>query len=118
MLPCCRFSPPLSLSHGHRLFQEQQLRQEVLQSARGKNTDHGHASKDRLGIAPRIPGSDFLFVHPALSADPVVREAFFESLSNPENRAREPWMLSALGYSHHPTRTRHSQRLSWEWTPS
>ncbi|MCH7855671.1 MAG: hypothetical protein IIB37_02875 [Gemmatimonadetes bacterium] len=53
----------------------------------------------------------FLFVRPALSADPAVREAFFESLSDPENRAREPWVLSALGYLHHPTRTRHSRRF-------
>ena len=40
-----------------------------------------------------------------------MREAFFESLSDPENRAREPWVLTALGYLHHPTRTRHSQRF-------
>ena len=53
----------------------------------------------------------FLFVRPALSEDPAVREAFFESLRDPENRAREPWVLTALGYLHHPTRTRHSQRF-------
>jgi len=53
----------------------------------------------------------FSFVRPALSADPAVREAFFESLSDPENRAREPWVLTALGYLHHPTRTRHSRRF-------
>ncbi|MBV25767.1 MAG: hypothetical protein CME12_06580 [Gemmatimonadetes bacterium] len=53
----------------------------------------------------------FLFVRPALSADPAVREAFFEGLSDPENRAREPWVLAALGYLHHPTRTSHSQRF-------
>jgi aminopeptidase N len=53
----------------------------------------------------------FLFVRPALSADPAVREAFFESLRDPEHRAREPWVISALGYLHHPTRTRHSRRF-------
>ncbi|MED5199029.1 MAG: M1 family aminopeptidase [Gemmatimonadota bacterium] len=53
----------------------------------------------------------FLFVRPALSADPAVREAFFGGLSDPENRAREPWVLAALGYLHHPTRTSHSQRF-------
>ena len=53
----------------------------------------------------------FSFVRPALSADPTVREAFFESLRDPENRAREPWVLAALGYLHHPMRTRHSQRF-------
>ena len=55
--------------------------------------------------------AQFLFVRPALSADPAVREAFFERLSDPENRAREPWVLAALGYLHHPTRTRHSRRF-------
>ena len=53
----------------------------------------------------------FLFVRPALSADLAVREAFFGGLSDPENRAREPWVLAALGYLHHPTRTSHSQRF-------
>ena len=53
----------------------------------------------------------FTFVRPALSTDPAVREAFFESLSDLENRAREPWVLTALGYLHHPTRTRHSARF-------
>ncbi len=53
----------------------------------------------------------FIFVRPALSTDPTVREAFFESLSDLENRAREPWVLTALGYLHHPTRTSHSRRF-------
>ena len=53
----------------------------------------------------------FLFVRPALSADPAVREEFFERLGDPENRSREPWVLAALGYLHHPTRTRHSRRF-------
>ena len=53
----------------------------------------------------------FVFVRPALSTDPYVREAFFESLSDIESRAREPWVLTALGYLHHPTRTSHSRRF-------
>jgi aminopeptidase N len=53
----------------------------------------------------------FEFVRPALSRDPAVREVFFESLGDVENRAQEPWVLTALGYLHHPTRTRHSRRF-------
>jgi aminopeptidase N len=47
----------------------------------------------------------FAFVRPALSADPAVRRSFFESLSRVEHRRREPWVLEALGYLHHPLRS-------------
>jgi aminopeptidase N len=46
----------------------------------------------------------FRFVRPALDADPRVRLAFFDSLRDPANRAREPWVLSGLEYVHHPLR--------------
>ena len=46
----------------------------------------------------------FRFVRPALDADPRVRLAFFDSLRDPANRAREPWVLSGLEYLHHPLR--------------
>lgn len=51
----------------------------------------------------------FAFVMPALSADPEVRNAFFTSLSEEKNRAREPWVLEALRYIHHPLRARLSE---------
>jgi aminopeptidase N len=50
----------------------------------------------------------FEFIRPALDADPGVRESFFASLSNVDNRAREPWVLTALRYLHHPLRAGHS----------
>ncbi|GMR12020.1 MAG: M1 family aminopeptidase [Gemmatimonadota bacterium] len=53
----------------------------------------------------------FEFVRPALSEDPAVREAFFASLADPANRAREPWVLSGLGFLHHRLRAAHSQRF-------
>jgi aminopeptidase N len=43
-------------------------------------------------------------VRPALSPDPAVRDAFFESLTAAKNRAREAWVLEAVGYLHHPLR--------------
>jgi aminopeptidase N len=46
----------------------------------------------------------FAFVRPALSADPAVRDAFFASLKDAANRRREPWVLEAVGYLHHPLR--------------
>ena len=51
----------------------------------------------------------FEFVMPALSADRAVRGAFFESLGDPANRTREPWVLTALGLLHHPLRARASE---------
>lgn len=51
------------------------------------------------------------FVRPALDRDPGVRAAFFESLSRPERRAREPWVLEALGYLHHPLREGDGERF-------
>jgi aminopeptidase N len=48
--------------------------------------------------------AEFDFIRPALSADPNVRDAFFASLSEAENREREPWVLAALGWLHHPIR--------------
>ncbi|MEE4176509.1 MAG: M1 family aminopeptidase [Bacteroides sp.] len=45
------------------------------------------------------------FVLPALSSDPVTRDAFFERLALPENRRPEPWVLEGLRYLHHPLRS-------------
>jgi len=50
------------------------------------------------------------FVLPALSGDPHVREAFFESLADPANRRPEPWVIEAITYLHHPLRASHSIR--------
>ncbi len=46
----------------------------------------------------------FEFIKPSLSNSVEVRDAFFESLSNEENRQTESWVLGALGYLHHPLR--------------
>ncbi len=46
----------------------------------------------------------FQFVMPSLSADPAVREQWFVSLRDVNNRRREPWVLEGLGYLHHPLR--------------
>ncbi len=48
------------------------------------------------------------FVMPALSDDLVVRDSFFESLTNETNREHESWVLEALHYLHHPLRTKTS----------
>ncbi|MCL4814461.1 MAG: hypothetical protein KJ061_18380, partial [Vicinamibacteraceae bacterium] len=46
----------------------------------------------------------FRFVRVALDADPSVRAAFFARLAKVEERRREPWVLEALSYLHHPLR--------------
>ncbi|MCP9290799.1 M1 family metallopeptidase [Gracilimonas sediminicola] len=52
----------------------------------------------------------FEFIQPALSADQNVRDSFFESLKDEGNRKTESWVLSALGYLHHPLRVDESEK--------
>jgi len=52
----------------------------------------------------------FEFILPALSPDQNERDAFFESLKDVENRQTESWVLSALGYLHHPLRKDKSEK--------
>ena len=65
--------------------------------------------------AARIENPDrrarFDFLRPALSADPGVRERFFTGLREASNREREPWVLAALGYLHHPFRAAHARQF-------
>ncbi len=53
----------------------------------------------------------FAFVMPALSRDAAVRERFFESLKDVNNRRREAWVLEAARYLHHPLRASVSKKL-------
>jgi len=46
----------------------------------------------------------FAFVRPALSAEAKIRDEFFASLGDVANRRREPWVLEAVAYLHHPLR--------------
>ncbi len=66
------------------------------------------AQHDRIDNPDRRAA--FAFVRPALAADRTERDAFFASLGEPPNRAREPWVLTALGFLHHPLRARESER--------
>ncbi len=52
----------------------------------------------------------FEFVRPALSGDPAVRDALFASFADVTNRRREPWVLEALSYLHHPLRAAASEK--------
>jgi aminopeptidase N len=52
----------------------------------------------------------FEFISPALSNNQQVRDEFFESLKEEENRQTESWVLSALGYLHHPLRVDDSEK--------
>ena len=63
---------------------------------------------------PRIKGPDnqarFEFIKFSLSPDPQLRDKFFDALMMVENRHTEPWVLSALGYLHHPLRSEYSEQ--------
>ncbi len=64
--------------------------------------------------ASRIGNPDrrarFAFVRPSLAEGPAVRDSVFRSFANPANREREPWVLDAVGYLHHPLRADHAIR--------
>jgi aminopeptidase N len=64
--------------------------------------------------AARIQNPDrkaqFEFVRPALAADVATRDAFFASLRDVKNRARETWVLQGLGYLHHPLRASSAEK--------
>ncbi len=53
----------------------------------------------------------FAFIMPAVSSDPSVRQTFFESLADVENRRREAWVLDAVQYLHHPLRASTSRQF-------
>lgn len=50
------------------------------------------------------------FLMPALSPEQATRDQFFASLSDPQNREKEAWVVSALGYLHHPLRVAASEK--------
>lgn len=52
----------------------------------------------------------FEFVMEAVSYNQEARDRFFESLKDPSGREKEPWVLEALGYLHHPLREGSSER--------
>ena len=52
----------------------------------------------------------FAFVRPALSSDQQTRDGFFATLADVANRRREPWVLEAVSYLHHPLRAESSLR--------
>jgi aminopeptidase N len=76
----------------------------------------GHPEATRIVAQQRqrIAGKErlerFDFVTPAVSPDAAVRDAFFESLRDPASREREPWVLEALGYLHHPMIAERSEK--------
>ena len=46
----------------------------------------------------------FEFVIGAVSADEDARDGFFASLSDPNNRRHEPWVIEGVTYLNHPLR--------------
>ena len=71
---------------------------------RGKSDNQAilNSQLDRINNSDRK--ARFAFIMPALSNEENVRDEFFESIKKEENRAREPWVQSAVGYLNHPIR--------------
>jgi aminopeptidase N len=67
--------------------------------------------RDRLKDADKKARLNFLM--PALSASVTQRDSFFTSLTDRKNRAKESWVVTALGYLHHPLR----QSTSYKYLP-
>ncbi len=49
-----------------------------------------------------------IYLSPSLAADPAIRDRFFASLSDENNRQVESWTADALANLHHPSRRAHS----------
>jgi aminopeptidase N len=58
--------------------------------------------EDRINNTDRKKRIEFLM--PALSLDVQERDAFFNSLADRKNRAKEAWVTAALSYLNHPLR--------------
>jgi aminopeptidase N len=62
----------------------------------------------------RITNTDrkkrLVFLMPALSLNEQERDAFFNSLQNPEGRQKEAWVTTAMIYLHHPLRQKTSEK--------
>jgi aminopeptidase N len=72
--------------------------------------------------ATRIQNPDrkarFQYLKPALSASQAVRDSFFYSLGDAKNRTKESWVITALGFLHHPLRVSDSEKYlpaSLDW---
>jgi aminopeptidase N len=58
------------------------------------------------------------FLMPSLSNNAAERDAFFESLKEAKNRAKEAWVTAAIANLHHPLRTAYSEKYltqSLDW---
>ena len=65
------------------------------------------AQRDRIDNPDRRAAFEFVML--ALSTEQSRRDAFFDALADPANRAREAWVLTALGLLHHPLRVREAE---------
>lgn len=75
------------------------------------DSEEGYA-KYMEGQLNRLSNSDMIerleFIKRAVHPDSTLRDEFFESLKEAHNREHEPWVLTALGYLHHPLRQNHA----------
>lgn len=83
--------------------QETTITEVLALHAHGRSLDIVDAELARIADPERRARLSFL--RPALSPDVSERERFFESLADPRNRRREPWVLDGLRFLNHPLRS-------------
>jgi aminopeptidase N len=71
---------------------------------RGYPESEAFAQKVTKGLKDANNREMLRFILPALSHEVSVRDSFFASLSDRNNRRKEKWVEMALGYLHHPLR--------------
>ena len=77
-----------------------------------RRTDGDALIQRQLGLTRNPDGRGSLaFIAPALSWDTKVRERFFETIADPANRTREPWVIDGMRWLHHPLRAESSVRF-------
>ena len=105
-----RTGPGSSLAATVKLSEDELCTLALTLALKGFPDADGILAKQRERISGKERLERFDFVIPAVSDDDSVRDAFFESLRDPANREREPWVLEALGYLHHPLVAERSEK--------
>jgi aminopeptidase N len=77
---------------------------------RGYTRDMAIAEEQGARIQNKDRKDRWLYLQPALSGDVHVRDSFFNTLHDATARRKEAWVLSALGYLHHPLRAAVSEK--------
>ena len=77
---------------------------------RGRPDSEEILKEQLAGVSNKDRKERLEFLFPSLSTDQQVRDAFFESLKDVDNRHHESWVQNAIGNLHHPLRAQSSTK--------